>query len=140
MVDAQVVGRIDRGLLVYLGVAPADTQDEARWLAQKLAGLRIFDDEQGKLNLSVASVKGRVLAISNFTLLADATEGRRPEFGGAASGQVAQALYDEFCKALEAAGVPLAKGIFGASMLIESQADGPVNVVIDRVAKGKDSP
>lgn len=137
---AEVVGHIDRGLLVYLGVAPADTQDDARWLARKVAGLRIFDDERGKLNLSVTDVKGQVLAISNFTLLGSASEGRRPDFGGAASGDVAKALYDEFCMALEATGLTVGRGVFGASMIIDSLADGPVNVVIDKIAKGNDSP
>jgi D-tyrosyl-tRNA(Tyr) deacylase len=135
-VGADIAGRIDRGLLVYLGVAPADTPDEAQWLARKVAGLRIFDDERGKLNLCLADVKGQVLAISNFTLLADANEGRRPDFGGAASGEAAKALYDEFCMALQAAGATVARGIFGASMIIDSLADGPVNVVIDRISKG----
>ena len=130
-VAGQVVGSTGPGLLVYLGVAPADTPEMADKLAAKVGNLRIFGDEQGKLNLSVRDARGGVLVISNFTLLADASKGRRPAFTGAAAPEPANALYERFVKALADMGVPVACGVFGADMTIRSQAAGPVNIIID---------
>ena len=130
-VDSAVVGRIDAGLLVYVGVGAGDTVDQARKLAEKVAALRIFKDDAGKLNLSVCDVGGGVLAVPNFTLQADARKGRRPAFVDAARGDQAQPLYDAFVKHLVEFGCRVATGLFGAHMLIDSLADGPVNIILD---------
>jgi D-tyrosyl-tRNA(Tyr) deacylase len=133
-VEGRVVGRIERGLLVYAGVAVGDTLQEARRLADKVANLRIFQDDAGKLNLSVQDARGGVLAVSNFTLLADARKGRRPAFVGAAGQEVAGPIFDGFVAALRAAGLTVGQGVFGATMHIRSEADGPVNILLDMVA------
>jgi D-tyrosyl-tRNA(Tyr) deacylase len=130
-VDGQVVGQIGRGLLVYVAVESADTVEEARWLAEKVANLRIFDDEQGKLNLSVRDAWGGVLAVSNFTLVADARKGRRPGFSIAAPAQVAAPLHEEFVAALRAQQVPVETGAFGQEMFVHSVNHGPINIVLD---------
>lgn len=130
-VDGQVVGKIDRGLLVYHAVAGGDSKNQAAKLAEKVVNLRIFQDDQGKLNVSVRDTQGEILAIPNFTLLADTSRGRRPEFSPAAPAADAQPLFDEFVRSLSQSDCPVAAGIFGADMLIRSQADGPINVVID---------
>jgi D-tyrosyl-tRNA(Tyr) deacylase len=125
------VGRIGRGLLVYLGVGRADTEAEARRLAEKIATLRIFEDEQDKLNLSVRDVGGAVLVIPNFTLLADTRKGRRPAFAAAADASAARPLHEAFVDALKQAGCEVECGVFGACMTICSDADGPVNVIAE---------
>ncbi len=130
-VDGRVVGRIGKGLLVYVGVGVDDGPAEADWLAGKLAGLRIFTDREGKLNLSVKEVGGAVLAISNFTLLADARKGRRPTFAAAAAAEQAEPVHEAFLAALRRQGVDVQTGVFGAKMAIRSQADGPVNIIVD---------
>ena len=130
-VDGRVVGRIGKGLLVYVGVGVDDGPAEADWLASKLAGLRIFTDREGKLNLSVKEVGGAVLAISNFTLLADARKGRRPTFAAAAAAEQAEPVHEAFLAALRRQGVDVQTGVFGAKMAIRSQADGPVNIIVD---------
>ena len=130
-VEGQTVGRIGPGLLVYVGIAPGDGPDQVRWLADKIAHLRIFEDPQGKLNLSIQDARGGVLVVSNFTLLADARQGRRPSFIGAAPAEHARPLTDGFVAALQAAGLTVQTGLFGATMHIRSEAHGPVNVVID---------
>jgi len=130
-VDGQAVGRIEHGLLVYAGVAEGDTAADAEYLADKVAGLRIFSDEQDKLNLSVRDVRGGVLAVSNFTLLADARKGRRPAFVKAARPEAAEPVHRAFVEALARRGVPVAQGKFGAAMRIFSEADGPVNIILD---------
>ncbi len=129
--DGRVTGSIEKGLLVYVGVAEGDDAEKARKLAEKVANLRIFDDENGKLNLSVRDIGGSILAVSNFTLLADTRKGRRPAFLAAASGKPAEALHDAFTDALKDEGCDVACGRFGASMKISSVADGPVNVIVD---------
>lgn len=134
-VGGEVVGRVGRGLLVYLGAAAGDTPAQAEWLAKKIAGLRIFDDAEGKLNLDVRDMQGGVLVVSNFTLLADARKGRRPAFVGAAAGAEAKPLADAFAEALRAQGLPVATGRFGAEMFVRSEAHGPVNVIIDTPAE-----
>ena len=137
-VDSAVVARIDVGLLVYVGVGAGDTVDEARKLAEKVADLRIFKDDAGKLNLSVRDVGSNVLAVPNFTLQADARKGRRPAFVGAARADQAQPLYDAFVKHLIDSGCRVATGVFGADMLIDSLADGPVNIILDIQPDRKD--
>ena len=130
-VGGKIVGRIERGLLVYLGVALDDTAEQARWMADKVLALRIFEDEDEKMNLSVRDARGGVLAVPNFTLLADARKGRRPAFSAAAPPEKSQPLFDEFADALAGGDVPASRGIFGASMAIRSSADGPVNIILD---------
>jgi D-tyrosyl-tRNA(Tyr) deacylase len=130
-VDGEVVGRVDRGLVVLLGVARGDAEDDARLLADKVAQLRVFEDAAGKMNLSVADVGGGVLAISQFTLLGDARKGNRPGFTDAAPPDEANALYERFCAAVAARGVPVAKGVFRAHMQVELVNDGPVTILLD---------
>ncbi|SRR5579885_2230230 len=130
-VSGEEIGAIERGLLVLLGVAPTDTPEEARWLADKVVGLRIFADAEGKMNLSVADVGGAVLVVSQFTLYGDCRKGRRPSFLGAAAPELAVPLYEEFVNAIKAHGVPTATGRFGAMMQVELVNDGPVTLLVD---------
>ena len=130
-VDAEEVGRIGRGLLVLLGVAPTDTPEEARWLAEKIVGLRIFADAEGKMNLGVAEVQGAMLIVSQFTLYGDCAKGRRPSFIGAAPPETAIPLYEAFINAVKAQGVPVATGRFGAMMQVELVNDGPVTLIVE---------
>jgi D-aminoacyl-tRNA deacylase len=130
-VDDETVGRIDVGLLVYVGVATTDGPADADFLAEKVAHLRIFPDEQGKMNLSVQDVRGGVLAVPNFTLLADARKGRRPAFVKAAPPEQAEPLHEAFISGLRARDCQVSRGVFGAHMLVDSVADGPVNIVLD---------
>ncbi len=132
VVGTEEVGRIGRGLLVLLGVAPTDTAEHARWLAEKIVGLRIFADAEGKMNLAVADVGGAVLVVSQFTLYGDCAKGRRPSFIGAAQPDLAIPLYEAFIDAVKAEGVPVATGRFGAMMQVELVNDGPVTLIIDR--------
>jgi D-tyrosyl-tRNA(Tyr) deacylase len=131
VIDGETVGAIERGLLVLLGVAPTDTPAEAQWLAEKTAGLRIFNDEAGKMNLSVADVGGAVLVVSQFTLYGDCRKGRRPSFLGAAPPEIAVPLYEAFVNALRALGLRAATGRFGAMMQVELINDGPVTLILD---------
>ena len=131
VIDGETVGAIERGLLVLLGVAPTDTPAEAQWLAEKTAGLRIFNDEVGKMNLSVADVRGAVLVVSQFTLYGDSRKGRRPSFIGAATPDLAVPLYEEFVNTLRSLGLPVATGRFGAMMQVELVNDGPVTLILD---------
>ena len=130
-VEGAVVGAIERGVLVLLGVAPADTPADAERLARKIAGLRIFADADGKMNLSVSETAGGVLAISQFTLYADVRRGRRPSFTDAAPPERAQPLYAHFCACLGALGLRVAQGVFAAHMAVELVNDGPVTILID---------
>jgi D-tyrosyl-tRNA(Tyr) deacylase len=130
-VDGEIVGSIDRGLLVLLGVAPTDTAAEARWLADKVVGLRIFPDDDGKMNRDVAEAAGGVLVVSQFTLYGDCRKGRRPSFVGAAAPELAEPLYEAFVIAVRANGIPAATGRFGARMHVELVNDGPVTLLVD---------
>jgi D-aminoacyl-tRNA deacylase len=130
-IDGEVVGAIDRGLLVLLGVAPGDTEAEVRWLADKIVGLRIFSDAEGKMNRGVIEAGGGVLVVSQFTLYGDCRKGRRPSFIGAAPPEVAEPLYEAFVAAIRAQGVPAATGRFGAMMQVELVNDGPVTLLLD---------
>jgi D-tyrosyl-tRNA(Tyr) deacylase len=130
-VDGEVVGAIGPGLLVLLGVAPADTEVGSRWLADKVVGLRVFPDADGKMNRDVAEVGGGVLVVSQFTLYGDCRKGRRPSFVGAAAPQVAEPLYEAFVTAVRAQGVPAATGRFGAMMQVKLVNDGPVTLLVD---------
>lgn len=130
-VDGAVVGEIGRGLLVLLGVARDDTEADAALIATKIAGLRIFDDEAGKMNLAVADVAGGVLVVSQFTLLGDCRGGRRPSYLEAAPPETANALYETVVAALRAAGLPVATGVFRAHMAVALVNDGPVTLLLD---------
>lgn len=131
VVDGEVVGEIGRGLCVLLGVARDDGDDDARRLAGKIAKLRIFEDEAGKLDRSVLDAGGAVLAVSQFTLIADTAKGNRPSFSGAAPPEDAERLYHAFCAALREAGLAVETGRFGARMAVELVNDGPVTVTLD---------
>jgi D-tyrosyl-tRNA(Tyr) deacylase len=130
-VEGSVTGSVERGLLVLLGVARGDGPDDARALADKLAALRIFEDRQGKMNLSVADVGGGLLVVSQFTLLGDARNGNRPGFTDAAPPEEASALYESVCGLLRAKGLPVATGVFRAHMEVELVNDGPVTILLD---------
>jgi D-tyrosyl-tRNA(Tyr) deacylase len=130
-VDGALTGAVGKGLLVLLGVGHADTEEIARAMAAKIAKLRIFSDAEGKMNLSVLDVGGGVLAVSQFTLLADTRKGNRPSFTDAAPPDKANALYETFCNAVAAQGLPVGKGIFGAHMDVRLSNDGPVTIVMD---------
>ena len=127
--DGRLTGEIALGLMALVGVGHASTEDDARWLAAKTQGLRIFADAEGKMNRSVEEVGGGVLAISQFTLYGDASKGRRPSFIGAADPAEGARLYDVYCDALT---VPCGRGVFGAHMEIEMVADGPVTILLLR--------
>ncbi len=129
--DGNIAGQIGSGLLVYVGVGVGDSVDDANWLAEKVANLRIFADDADKLNRSVRDVAGSVLVVSNFTLLADARKGRRPAFSAAAASDEALPLHEAFLDALDRQGVKVETGLFGAKMSVRSQAAGPVNLIID---------
>ncbi len=131
LVNDQVVGEIGQGLLVLLGVTHDDSPAEARWLADKIVGLRIFNDTDGKMNLDVAEIGGGVLVVSQFTLYGDARKGRRPSFVDAAPPEAANPLYEAFLNAVKAQGIPTAAGQFGASMQVELVNDGPVTLIVD---------
>jgi D-tyrosyl-tRNA(Tyr) deacylase len=128
-VDGQVVGEIGQGLVSLVGVGHRSTEQDASWLATKTEGLRVFLDDRGAMNRSVAEIGGSVLAISQFTLYADTRKGRRPSFLDAAEPERANALYQAYCDALT---VPVATGVFGAHMEIELVADGPVTILAGR--------
>ena len=131
-VAGRVTGEVGRGLLVLLGVAPEDQADDVEWLANKLTGLRIFQDDAGVMNRSVVDVGGSILLVSQFTLLASTKKGNRPSYTGAARPEVAEPLYESMRRRLEALlGRPVPTGVFGADMQVHLVNDGPVTLVID---------
>jgi len=132
IVDGDVVGAIDRGFVVLVGVTHGDGRDEAAWLANKVAGLRIFEDDEGKMNLALDDVGGSVLVISQFTLYGDASKGRRPSWSGAAPPEEAEPLVDYFVEQLRGEGLTVATGLFGAYMDVEIHNDGPVTLMIEK--------
>jgi D-tyrosyl-tRNA(Tyr) deacylase len=132
-VEGKVVGAIQHGLMVLLGVTHEDGEEQASWLASKVAGLRIFDDEGGKMNLSVTDVGGSALVVSQFTLYGDARRGRRPSFTDAARPEIAEPLCERFVELLREAGVGhVESGVFGAQMMVEIHNDGPVTLILER--------
>jgi len=131
-IDGEVAGSIGRGLLVLLGVGQGDSEKQAHWLADKIAGLRIFEDDAGKMNLSVEEVGGSALVVSQFTLYGDCRKGRRPSFTGAAPPEEADRLYQVFVERLKERGLPVATGVFQAMMQVHLVNDGPVTVVVER--------
>ncbi len=130
-VDGKLISEIPFGLAVYLGVAPEDGEENAAMMAKKIAALRIFEDENGKMNLSVRDVKGEVLLISQFTLFGDCRHGNRPGFTGAARPETAEPLYRRTAKLLEEQSVPVKLGVFGADMKIRQFNDGPVTILYE---------
>jgi D-tyrosyl-tRNA(Tyr) deacylase len=124
-------GEIGAGLLVLLGVADGDTKAEAERLAGKIARLRIFEGDSGKVERSVLETSGAALVVSQFTLIADTAKGNRPSFSGAARPELAEPLYDRFCEALRELGVPAQTGAFGARMAVELVNDGPVTIILE---------
>lgn len=134
-VEDEVVGAIGQGFVILVGVTHSDTQAEAEWLANKVAGLRVFADDEGKMNRSLLDVGGAALVVSQFTLYGDASKGRRPSFIDAARPEQAEPLVEHFAACLQAAGVtPVESGVFGAMMDVEIINSGPVTLVIDREA------
>ena len=132
-VAGEEISSIEQGLLLLVGVAKGDGEPEADWLAEKIAGLRIMTDEEGKMNLSVRDTGGAVLAVSQFTLLADTRKGKRPSFVGAAPPDEAARLFDHFCERLRTAGITrIETGRFGAMMDVALVNDGPVTIVLER--------
>lgn len=131
-VDDRLVARIGKGVVILLGVGTTDSQEDVQVLAEKVANLRIFEDENGKMNLSLLDIKGEALVVSQFTLYADTRKGRRPSFTDAALPQQAQPLVDAFAKALTHQGIPTQSGIFGAHMVVEIINDGPVTILLER--------
>ena len=131
-IDDVVVGNINQGFLLLVGVGPEDTSDDASYLARKIAGMRIFSDENGKMNLSIDQIGGKILSVSQFTLFADTKKGNRPSFTGAASPDFATNLYEEFNELLRTEyGLTVETGEFGADMQVSLVNDGPVTIILD---------
>ena len=130
-IDGQIVGKIGKGFLILLGVGPEDTERECRCLAEKALGLRIFEDENGKMNLGLEAVGGEVLVVSQFTLYGNCRKGRRPSFVGAAGPELGNELYEKFLSICAELGYPPQHGQFGADMKVESVNDGPVTLILD---------
>jgi D-tyrosyl-tRNA(Tyr) deacylase len=132
MVENKVISQIGKGLVILLGVGHGDTEEQVTFLAEKVANLRIFEDAQGKPNLSVLDVQGEAIVVSQFTLYADARKGRRPSFTDAALPDIAEPLVDRFVEVLRGHGVPTQSGQFGAHMLVEIHNDGPVTIWLEK--------
>lgn len=133
-VDGKVVGQIGKGLLILLGVRQGDTLEEVRFVAAKCADLRVFEDDDGKMNRSLREVGGAALVVSQFTLYGDCRKGRRPSFIEAAPPPVSRPLYEAFVRQLAEAGIPTAQGVFGAEMKVRLVNDGPVTVMVEKEA------
>ena len=131
-VGGEVRGTVGRGFVVLLGVTHGDGEAEVDWLANKVAGLRVFEDEEGKMNLALADVGGGVLLVSQFTLYGDASRGRRPSFTAAAPPDVAEPLVERFAARLRALDIPVESGVFGAHMSVEIHNDGPVTLMLEK--------
>jgi D-tyrosyl-tRNA(Tyr) deacylase len=132
LVDNQIVGEIQNGLLILAGITHGDCEDQARWLAQKVAGLRIFEDSEGKFNISLKNAGGSALVVSQFTLYGDARKGRRPSFTNAAPPEIAEPLIARFIEFLRMEGISVQTGVFGAHMLVTLQNDGPVTMILEK--------
>jgi len=130
-VAGEVVGRIDRGLVVFVGVAGGDTEKDIQYLAQKIVNLRIFSDQESRFNLSALDIEGELLLVSQFTLLADTRKGRRPSFTDAAPPAQAEALFQQFVNEVKATGLKVATGRFQKYMQVEIHNDGPVTILLD---------
>lgn len=130
-VEGEIVGQIETGLMVLLGVAQGDTEADVRWMAEKLVGLRVFEDNEGKMNLSLLDRGGAMLVVSQFTLLGDCRKGRRPSFVHAADPELANKLYERFVAIVREAGVPVETGRFRTEMKVALTNEGPVTLVIE---------
>lgn len=131
-VAGEIVGEINQGLLILLGITHDDTKDQCDWLANKVINMRIFSDSEDKLNLSVKDIAGSILLISQFTLYAEAEKGNRPSFTSAARPEIAKPLYEHFIDKLKANGIQVESGIFGADMQVELINDGPITIILER--------
>jgi D-tyrosyl-tRNA(Tyr) deacylase len=131
-VEKETIGEVGRGFCLLVGITHLDTAADAAWLANKVAGLRLFEDDEGKMNRALEDVEGAILAISQFTLYGDARKGRRPSFINAARPEQAEPLFDYFVAQLRAAGLQVATGLFGANMQVEIHNDGPVTLMLER--------
>ena len=130
--EGETVGSIEKGFLVLLGVTHTDTKETADYLVKKLCNLRVFEDENEKMNLSIRDVKGKLLIVSQFTLYADCTGGNRPSFVNAAKPDMANELYEYFCEKCKENGIEVQKGIFGADMKVSLLNDGPVTIILEK--------
>ena len=131
-VDGNIIGKIDKGFLVLIGIKVGDTKEQADYLVKKLCNLRVFSDETDKMNLSIKDVKGKLLIVSQFTLYGDCSQGNRPSFIEAARPEEANPLYEYFCNQCELNNIEVQKGIFGADMKVELINDGPVTIIIEK--------
>ena len=131
-VEGTTVGSIEHGVLIFLGVTHTDREEQAIWLANKLINLRIFEDQNGKINRSLLEEKGSALIVSQFTLYADCTEGRRPSFGLAATPEIAKPLYERFVNEMQKLGIRVQTGIFGAKMKVSLVNEGPITLILER--------
>ena len=130
-VDGNIVGEIDKGLLVFLGVGEEDNNDDLEYMVGKILGLRIFEDDKGKMNLSLEDIQGELLIVSQFTLYGDVRKGRRPSFSTSADPKIAENMYEQFIKKCKEKGIKTEKGIFGADMEVRLTNQGPVTILID---------
>lgn len=131
-IDGEIVSAIDGGLLIFVGICDEDCDEDISWLTKKIANIRLFDDENGVMNLSVMDTTGEILAVSQFTLMASTKKGNRPSYIKAAKPDISVPLYEDFCREMEiAVNKPIKRGVFGADMKVELLNDGPVTIFID---------
>lgn len=130
-IDSQITGQISKGFMILVGICPEDNLEDIKWLTQKIANLRVFGDEDGKMNLSITDIKGEILLISQFTLFASTKKGNRPSFIQSAKPEIAIPLYEQFINSLKEIGIPIQTGTFGADMKVSLTNDGPVTIIID---------
>lgn len=130
-VEGEIVGEIQKGLLVFLGVGEGDSPKDMEYMVDKILGLRIFEDDLGKMNLSLRDINGEILVVSQFTLYGDVRRGKRPSFSSSAKPDMAENLYEEFIKACKEQGIKTQNGVFGAHMNVEIENNGPVTILVD---------
>jgi len=130
-IDLQVTGQISKGFMILVGICTEDNLEDIQWLTQKIVNLRVFGDEEGKMNLSITDIKGEILLISQFTLFASTKKGNRPSFIQSAKPEIAIPLYEQFINSLKETGIPIQTGSFGADMKVSLTNDGPVTIIID---------
>lgn len=134
-VENNITGKIGKGLLVFLGITHTDNEKDVKWIVDKISGLRIFSDENGKMNRSIEDINGEILLVSQFTLYGDAKKGKRPSFVNAAKPDLAIPLYEKVIEAIKGKNINIATGIFGADMKVELLNDGPVTIIVDSPEK-----